>query len=55
MPNGYGMPRCRQTDIDNEVGTWGSLPKAEGALAVDTALEVTKAVSGDGIEHAITG
>lgn len=50
MPNGYGRPRCRQTDIDNEAGTWGFLSKAERALAVDIALGVTKAASGDKIE-----
>lgn len=50
MPNGYGRPRCRQADTDNEAVAWGFLSKAERALAVDTALGVTKAASGDKIE-----
>lgn len=55
MPSGYGMPRCRQTNINSEVVAWGFLSEAEGALAADTALGVTKVASGDGIEHAIAG
>ena len=55
MASGYGIPKCRQTDINSEAGAWGFVFEAAGALAADTALGVTKVASEDGIEHAIAG
>lgn len=45
----------RPTSTVSETGAWGFLSEAEGALAADTALGVTKVASGDGIGHAIAG
>lgn len=55
MPSGYGIPRCRQTNINSEAGACDFLFEAEGALAADIPLEITKVASRDGIEHAIAG
>lgn len=53
MLSEFSMPRCRQTDIDNEAGAWSFQSEAKGTLELH--LGVMKSGSRDGIGHGIVG